>query len=76
MKATTSRNLTARLLAGFLLSIAAAAAQAQDTNEPRTELGAFESRTGVVIVKSTGDIGTVGAADGSVSAASPSGHGD
>ena len=67
MKTTTSLNLTARLLAGFLLSITAAVAQAQDTNEPRTELGAFESRTGIVIVKSTDDIGSVTNATGNVS---------
>lgn len=66
MKTTTSRNVTVRLLAVVWL-LAAAAALAQDTNAPKTELGMFEARTGVVIVKSAGDIGSVGTSDGSVS---------
>ena len=65
MKIVFMRNLTARLMAVFLLLLAATSASAQDTNAPKTELDAFEDRTGVVIVKSIGDIGTV-TASGSV----------
>jgi hypothetical protein len=54
----------------FLTSFCAlaAAATAQDTNYLRTQIGVFENRTGVVIVKGFGQIGSVavGAADISV----------
>jgi len=66
MKNVLTRNLAVRLMAVFLLSLGAAAASAQDTNAPKTELDAFEDRTGIVIVKSVGDIGTITAATGSV----------
>ncbi len=65
MKNVLTRNLAARLMAIFLLSLRATTASAQDTNAPRTELDAFEDRPGIVIVKSVGDIGTV-TATGSV----------
>jgi hypothetical protein len=45
----------------------AAAARAQDTNAPRTELDAFEAGIGVVIVRSSADIGAVTTATGTVS---------
>ena len=37
----------------------ALAARAQDTNALKTEIGIFESQTGVVIVKGFGQIGSV-----------------
>ncbi|HZQ46958.1 MAG TPA: hypothetical protein VFC07_08105 [Verrucomicrobiae bacterium] len=48
---------------GLLL---AAATHAQDTNAPRTELDAFESRAGVVIVRGSSDVGAVTTAAGTV----------
>jgi len=48
---------------GLLL---AAAARAQDTNAPRTELDAFEARPGVVIVRGSADVGVVTTATGTV----------
>jgi hypothetical protein len=65
MKNVLTLNFAARLMAVFLLLLAATAASAQDTNAPKTELDAFEDRTGIVIVKSVGDIGTI-TATGSV----------
>jgi hypothetical protein len=40
------------------------AANAQDTNAPRTALDAFESRTGVIIVRGSADLGSLSLADG------------
>ena len=50
------------------------AARAQDTNALKTEIGIFESQTGVVIVKGFGQVGFVstGAAIISVRARNPS----
>jgi len=45
----------------------AGAATAQDTNSLKTDLGVFESRTGVVIVKGFGQIGSVMAAAAEIS---------
>ena len=64
MKNVFTRSFNARMLPVFLLSLACTAVQAQDTNAPKTELGQFEAGIGVVIVKSTGDIGSVTAAGG------------
>ena len=62
-----NRNRVASILSaigcGLLLT---AAAHAQDTNAPRTELDAFESGTGVVIVRGSGEIGVVTTATGAV----------
>jgi len=45
----------------------ALAAQAQDTNALKTEIGLFESQTGVVIVKGFGQVGSVSTADAIIS---------
>jgi hypothetical protein len=58
------KNILIALGCGLLT---AAAAHAQDTNAPRTELDAFEVRTGVVIVRGSADMGMVTTASGTVS---------
>ncbi len=46
---------------------AQAQAQAQDTNAPRTELGVFEAKVNMVVVKGTAEMGSVQTSGGSVS---------
>ncbi len=58
------KNTLIALSCGLLLT---AAARAQDTNAPRTELDAFEGSVGVVIVRGSADIGVVNTENGAVS---------
>lgn len=57
------RHLKAVLLV-LTYALFATAVRAQDTNAPRTSLDAFESRTGVVIVRGSQDMGTMSLVDG------------
>jgi hypothetical protein len=50
----------------FILLIAAAAASAQSTNGPRTQLEALECRTNALIVKGTFEVGTIACGAGGV----------
>lgn len=57
------RHLKAVLLV-LIYALFGAAARAQDTNAPRTALDAFESRTGVIIIRGSADMGTISLVDG------------